>query len=378
MSASEGVGPRVDNVGSLLRPPALIDAFARWERGALDGAALTAAQDIAVREVVAAQERIGVPVVTDGEYRRSQFMESFAMVAGFTGWSERHRALRAARRAQMQSGGIDLVEAPSVKALTPATEPLSLVDNRPLAEFAFAQALTERPVKATLIGPDRIYQSFDAEASTDVYPDSAAFLADVVAVQRAMIDGLVQAGCRYVHMDAPGFTAYVDPTSLERMRARGWDPQRRMTETVAAENAAIRGHDGVTFGIHLCRGNEQSHWHREGSYDAIAEQLFATLEHQRLLLEYDTERAGGFAPLRFVPHDKVVVLGLVTSKSGALESRDEVLRRIEAAGRHFPVERMAISPQCGFASVIEGNRIGPEEQWRKFELLLDVADEVWG
>jgi len=301
-------------------------------------------------------------------------MESFADVAGFDSWAARHAAAREARDIAARQGGI--VVAPSALALTPATEPLRLRRNVPLEEFRFAQALTARPVKVTLIGPDRIFQAYDG--SRDVYADDEAFLAAVVAVQREMVAGLVDAGCRYVHMDAPGYTAYVDPESLERFRARGRDPVAMMRATVAAENAVIAGFEGVTFGIHLCRGNERSHWHREGAYDAIAEELFGTLDHGRLLLEYDTERAGGFAPLRFVRPGVIAVLGLVTTKTGELEDRDALLRRIDAASEFLPVEQLAISPQCGFGSTMEGNDLSEDEQWAKLDLVMDVANEVWG
>jgi 5-methyltetrahydropteroyltriglutamate--homocysteine methyltransferase len=365
---------RVDNVGSMLRPPALVDAVARHRDGALGDDGLRAAEDDAIRDLVAEQERHDLPIVVDGEFRRLNFMQSFTDVAGFDTWMDRHQAAREARRLAAEQGGV--VTAPSALALTPATEPLRLRRSQPLDEFTFAQALTDRPVKVSLIGPDRIFQAFDG--SRDVYDDDQGFLDAVVAVQREMVAGLAEAGCRYVHMDAPGFTAYVDPPSLERFRDRGRDPQEMMRATIAAENAVIAGFDGVTFGIHLCRGNEQSHWHREGHYDAIAEEVFGTLLHDRLLLEYDTERAGGFAPLRFVRPGTIAVLGLVTTKSGVLEDRDVLLRRIEEASRHLPVEQLAISPQCGFASGVEGNDITEDEQWAKLDLMLEVSREVWG
>jgi 5-methyltetrahydropteroyltriglutamate--homocysteine methyltransferase len=364
---------RVDNVGSMLRPPELLDAFERHRAGELSDDALRAAQDDAIRDLVAEQERHDLPVIVDGEFRRRQFMESFADVAGFDTWAARHAMAREARDLAARSGGI--VTAPSALALTPATEPLRLRRNVPLEEFRFAQALSERPVKVTLIGPDRIYQAFDG--SRDVYADDDAFLAAVVAVQREMVAGLAEAGCTYVHMDAPGFTAYVDEASLARFRDRGRDPEAMLRATIAAENAVIAGFDDVTFGIHLCRGNERSHWHREGAYDAVAEQLFGTLDHGRLLLEYDTERAGGFAPLRFVRPGVIAVLGLVTTKSGGLEDREELLRRIDAASEFLPVEQLAISPQCGFGSTLEGNELTEDEQWAKLDLVLDVAREVW-
>jgi 5-methyltetrahydropteroyltriglutamate--homocysteine methyltransferase len=192
-----------------------------------------------------------------------------------------------------------------------------------------------------------------------------------------MIGGLAEAGCRYVHIDEPGFTAYADEASLRVLRERGEDPAAVMQRSVDANNALIQGFPGVTFGVHLCRGNRESQWHREGTYDAIAEAVLGGLRYDRLLLEYDTERAGGFEPLRFVRDDAVVVLGLLTTKTGALEDADDVKRRIDEASAFVPVERLALSTQCGFASGIRGNLITEDEQWRKLELVLRVAQDVW-
>lgn len=192
-----------------------------------------------------------------------------------------------------------------------------------------------------------------------------------------------------MHIDAPGFTAYVDQVSLDRMRARGEDPERNLARGIAAENSVIEGFDGVTFGLHICRGNPRGvdpatgkimpQWHREGHYDSIAERLFGSLKHHRLLLEYDSERAGDFQPLRFVPKDKIAVLGLVTTKSAELESKDALKRRIEDATRYLPLEQLALSPQCGFNSGGDrGLQLSEGEQWRKFERIRETAEEVWG
>jgi 5-methyltetrahydropteroyltriglutamate--homocysteine methyltransferase len=367
---------RTDNVGSMLRPRALLDAFAAREAGSLSDDGLRAAQDDAIRALVAEQERHDLPIVVDGEFRRTQFMESFQDVAGFDTWAQRHAAARRAR--DLAAAGGELVTAPSALARTPATEPLALRRNLPLEDLRFLQSLTGRPAKITLIGPDRILQAYDGPSSRDVYPDDQGFLDAVVAVERDIVAGLVAEGCAYVHMDAPGYTAYVDPASLARFAERGQDPAETMRRTIAAENAVIAGFEGVTFGIHLCRGNERSHWHREGAYDGIAEELFGSLDHGRLLLEYDTERAGGFEPLRFVRRGTIAVLGIVTTKSGALEDRDALLRRIEEASQFLPVEQLAISPQCGFGSAMEGNVLTEAEQWAKLDLLESVAAEVWG
>jgi 5-methyltetrahydropteroyltriglutamate--homocysteine methyltransferase len=203
------------------------------------------------------------------------------------------------------------------------------------------------------------------------------FLADVVAIQRQMIRELVDAGCRYVHIDAPGFTAYVDEPSLAEMKQRGENPDENLARSIKAEAAVAAGFPGITFGLHLCRGNQRSMWHREGTYDAIAERLFNETPHQRFLLEYDSPRAGGFAPLRYVPKGKVVVLGLISTKVAPLEPVDDLKRRIDEAARHLPLEQLAISPQCGFGSDAVGNLISEDDQKRKLERMVEVARQVW-
>jgi 5-methyltetrahydropteroyltriglutamate--homocysteine methyltransferase len=234
-------------------------------------------------------------------------------------------------------------------------------------------------VKVTLMGPDRVCQMCDLERSRAVYPDADAFLADVVAIQRRMVEELVEAGCDYVQLDEPSYTGYVDLPTLERMRGAGVDPLRSLARAVAADNAVIRSARGrAVFGLHVCRGNRASMWHREGAYDAIAEALFGGLEYDRLLLEYDTERAGGFEPLRFVRRDAIAVLGLITTKTGEVETVDMLRRRIDEASRFLPLENLALSPQCGFASGIAGNLLTVDEQWRKLEVMLETARRVWG
>jgi 5-methyltetrahydropteroyltriglutamate--homocysteine methyltransferase len=219
----------------------------------------------------------------------------------------------------------------------------------------------------------------DIEGSKAVYADADAFLADVVRIQSEMVSQLVAGGCGYVQLDEPSYTGYVDPATLERMRAKGEDPMRNLERAIAADNAVIRASRGkATFGVHVCRGNRASMWHREGTYDAIAERLLNGLEFDRLLLEYDTERAGTFEPLRFVPKGKTIVLGLITTKTGRVETVDELTRRIEEASRYVPLDQLALSPQCGFASGIGGNLLTEDEQWRKLDVMLETARKVWG
>jgi 5-methyltetrahydropteroyltriglutamate--homocysteine methyltransferase len=371
---------RVDNVGSMLRPDRLREAFVQRAEGELGDDELTRLQDEAIRELVAHQERIGYPIVVDGEFRRTGYLASFNEIEGAEDWLARWTPRRLHREQPVTAGavrGFDPVHSDDLR--NPATARLRLRRNVPLEELRFLQSVSSTPAKVTLIGPDRVSTLHNPEHPDDVYEDAEAFLADVVAVEREMVGQLVEAGCRYVHIDEPGFTAYADEASLDVLRSRGDDPMVNMQRSVDANNALIDGWgDDVTFGVHLCRGNRESQWHREGTYDAIAEGVLGQLRYDRLLLEYDTDRAGGFEPLRFVRDDAVVVLGLLTTKTGALEDADDVKRRIEEASAYVPVERLALSPQCGFASGISGNLLSEDEQWAKLELVLQVAQDVWG
>jgi 5-methyltetrahydropteroyltriglutamate--homocysteine methyltransferase len=375
---------RTDVVGSLLRPARWQDARARLDNRALSQDAFNEIERDCVEALIALQEAIGLDVVTDGEISRLNFQDSFGLaVAGY----EAAAPDTLARHVRRSAGATPLRrwDMPDLgTAGTPVSHRratvrrLQLVNNVALAEYRRASAVARTPVKVSLIGPDRISQRFDHQASKAVYADMDAFMADVVAIERQMIAQLVEAGCRYVHIDAPGFTAYADGPSLATMRARGEDPQVNLARSIAAEAALARGFDGVTFGIHLCRGNQRSMWHREGTYDAIAERLFNELPHDRFLLEYDTPRAGGFEPLRFVPKGKIVVLGLVSTKVPELESVDDLKRRIEAATKYVGLEQLAVSPQCGFASDVVGNLISEEDQKRKLERVVETARQVWG
>jgi 5-methyltetrahydropteroyltriglutamate--homocysteine methyltransferase len=370
---------RVDLVGSMLRPQELKEAFAKYGEGQLNEADLKTAQNNAIRDLVAKQVTHNLPIVVDGEFRRTSFMESFAVVAGVEEWQAGvktyHQIL--ARDDDGKDGSHKGTD-PILLNRKRVTSHLKLLRNGLLDDYCFTQSLTDRPVKVTLISADRISQCYDNEASQEIYATTEAFLADVVMVERQMIAQLGDAGCRYVGIDGPGYTAYIDPDSLAAMRSRGEDPERNLQRSIDADNSVIEGFPSVTFGIHICRGNRQSMWHREGHYDAIAEKLFCGLRHQRLLLEYDTERAGTFEPLRFVPKDKIAVLGLITTKVSRVESVDELRRRIDDAARFLPLEQLAISPQCGFASSIRGNLLSEDDQFRKLEVMLETAAKVWG
>jgi 5-methyltetrahydropteroyltriglutamate--homocysteine methyltransferase len=374
---------RTDVVGSLLRPAIVKEARIAFDDGKITAEALRAIEDEAVREAVRLQQDAGLDVVTDGEMRRLNFQDSFgASVEGYDAsrstlkvYEQRVEGAAPGQRwdiAQMHHPGT------AVSHRRPAKSRLTLAHNIPLEEYRFVSKAANKPAKVSLIGPDRISQRFEYESSTAVYRDMDAFIADVVAIERQIVTSLVEAGCRYVHIDAPGFTAYVDEPTMAQMRARGEDPMQNFARSLQAEAALVAHYPGVTFGIHLCRGNQRSMWHREGTYDAIAERLFNELPHDRFLLEYDTPRAGSFEPLRFVPKGKVIVLGLVSTKVPELETVDQLKRRIEAASKYIPLDQLAISPQCGFASDVVGNLLGPDEQKRKLEIVAETARAVWG
>jgi len=374
---------RTDVVGSLLRPPHLKEARARFDDGAISAEAFRVIEDEAVRAAVRLQEDAGLDVVTDGEMRRLNFQDSFG--GSVDGYDAARSTLQVyEKRVEGAAPGQrwDIREmhdvGTAVSHRRPAKARLTLSRNLPLEEYRAVAPVAHKPAKVSLIGPDRISQRFAYESSTAVYRDVDDFLADVVAIERQIVSSLVDAGCRYVQIDAPGFTAYVDPPSLAQMRARGEDPERNFSRSLRAEAAVAANVPGVTFGIHLCRGNQRSMWHREGAYDAIAERLFNELPHQRFLLEYDTARAGSFEPLRLVPKGRVVVLGLVSTKGPELESLDTLKRRIDEAGKFLPLDQLAISPQCGFASDVVGNLLGPDDQKRKLERVVETARAVWG
>jgi len=374
---------RTDVVGSLLRPDYLKSARERADEGKTGPEELRTAEERAVSEAVALQESAGLDVITDGEMRRLNFQDSFgASVAGFDAekadikfYEARVEGAAPLRRWEFSAGE---KKATAVSQRRPVVEKIRLAENLPLEEYRFVKAVAKKPAKVTLIGPDRISQRFDHQASKQVYPTMDDFMADVVRIQREIIRALVDAGCGYIQIDAPGYTAYVDKPSLDAMRARGEDPMENFARSIKADNEVIHGFDGVTFGIHICRGNQRSMWHREGTYDPIAEKLLNGLNHDRFLLEYDSPRAGSFEPLRFVPKGKVVVLGLVSTKVPQLEKIDDLKKRIDEASRYIPVDQLAASPQCGFASDVIGNLITPDDQKRKLELVVETARQVWG
>lgn len=375
---------RNDVVGSLLRPAPLKQARVGYDEGKVSLEELRQIEDQNIRDAVKLQEAIGLSVVTDGEYRRLNFQDSFGeSVAGYDAgkpslhfYEKRVEGSSPLQRWEIPDQGEQ--KGTAVAQRRPVAQKISLARNVPMDEFRFLQQVAHKPGKVALIGPDRISQRFDWQNSKTIYAGLDDFVADVVKVEREIIRGLVDAGCRYVQIDAPGYTAYVDPPSLAAMRARGEDPKENFSRSLKADNAMLSGFDDVTFGIHLCRGNQRSMWHREGTYDDIAERLLNELNYDRFLFEYDTPRAGGFEPLRFLPKGKVIVLGLVSTKVPQLESIDELKRRIDQAAKFAPLDQIAISPQCGFSSDVVGNLISDDEQKRKLELVVETARQVWG
>ena len=359
---------RSDVVGSLLRPDYLKDARRQHEAGELSDTAFKQVEDRAVDEAVALQIAAGVDVLTDGEMRRYAFFGHLIdAVDGFDklgGWAIPFHD---------EQGQEIVFQRPVVVS--------RLKPRRHLCaeEISYLRARAgDRAIKATLINAQQAAAYYDAEKSRDAYPTIEAYLADVVDILRAEVAELIRLGCTYIQIDAPQYAGLIDPEIREGYRQRGSDPDKLLDRCIEMDNAIIADHPGVTFGIHLCRGNNQSKFYASGGYDPIAEQVFQRTRFDRFLLEYDDERSGGFEPLHYVPEDRTVVLGLVTTKKAALERKDDLKRRIEEASRYIPLERLALSPQCGFASTEEGNLLSMADQEAKLRLVVETAREVWG
>ena len=363
---------RADQVGSLLRPATVHEARERFARGAIDAAALRAVEDSAIREVVAQQERIGLPVVTDGEFRRENWYADF--VGGLRGVE-----IRAAQSnpSFKDDPDHDVSYVPkNVVTVAKLEHPHPIL----VRDYTYLASVATRTPKITLPSPSRLhFHGGRSVVSTDAYPDIEAFFADVVRVYRSEIAALEAAGCRYIQIDDPLFSYFISDRMRAEIVANGERPDERLARYVRLINDCIaeRAPD-TAIGIHVCRGNARSAWIAEGGYERIAETLFGGLNNDHFLLEYDDDRSGDFAPLRFIPAGKRVVLGLVTTKNGRLEDRAALARRIDEATAYVPLENLAISPQCGFASVVEGNVITTDDQWAKLQLIVDVSREVWG
>jgi 5-methyltetrahydropteroyltriglutamate--homocysteine methyltransferase len=372
---------RADHVGSLLRPAELLEA----RSAGAPAERLREIEDRHIRRVVARQREFGLDIVTDGEFRRRNFMSDLLdAVDGFDTGDAVARAW-SGTAAGAQPGtpssvtGVATARLRQRRRLTAHEVPL-------LRELAAGV-----PFKVTLPSANQFPAIAYKHGVTDrVYPSHSALLWDIVPMVNAEIKALAADGVPYIQLDAPRYSYYIDPKWRDYVRREmGVAPEAALAEAVRADNASLAGarqetaapsapgRPGVTLAIHLCRGNNRSQWYAEGGYDAVAERVFAGLDVDRFLLEYDDERSGTFEPLRFVPSGKTVVLGLISSKRPQLEAKADVIRRINDAARYVPLENMALSPQCGFASTMEGNLLSPEDQWAKLRLVVETAREVW-
>ena len=364
---------RADHVGSLLRPADLLDA----RTSHASSSELESIEDRQILRVLKRQQEIGLDVFTDGELRRTNFMSDFTeAVDGFDFGDAVSRRWKDgeedAQHPQPSVSSINGIVTSELKQRHPLTG----------RELPFLRQHAPGPIKVTLPSATQFPAiSFKYGITEQAYRDPYAMLDAITGIMARDIQSLATSGISYLQIDAPRYSYYLDPKWTEWMSKELLvDPAQMLTASLNSDNAcfAAARHPGVTLAIHLCRGNNRSHWYAEGGYDAIAERLFHDLAVDRFLLEYDDERSGTFAPLRLVPKGKTVVLGLVSSKRPVLENKQALLSRIDEAAKYIPLEQLAISPQCGFASTMEGNLLTEEEQWAKLQLVVDVAHEVWG
>lgn len=366
------IAARAEVVGSLLRPPELLAARARRKRGEIAAPEFKQVEDAAVDAAIRLQQDAGLVVVTDGEMRRLSFQSQLTeAVEGFSHWDLDAFIWGDWRSAEVGDKRIERPPIAVVGRLRRRRFPSA-------EEFAYARGRTQRTVKVTLPSPSLFANFYDPKRSRSAYPSLESFLADVAEILRDEVDELVRLGCQYVQLDAPHYPLLLDPAYRDFYASRGWPAQHWLDLGLELDNVVFGQRPGVTLGFHLCRGNQQSRWLVEGSYDWLAPRLFPRVRAQRLLLEYDDERSGGFEPLAAVPEDKTVVLGLVTTKTGRHETIDELQTRIHDAARHVPLERLALSPQCGFATSILGNTLSPADQDDKLRTIVATAERVWG
>jgi 5-methyltetrahydropteroyltriglutamate--homocysteine methyltransferase len=357
---------RSDVVGSLLRPAYLQQANESRARGEITPVEFKRIEDRAVDEAVALQEAAGLDVVTDGEMRRYAFyghlVDALEGFDKYGGWSVTFRD---------DQGH----EAPLRRPVV--VDKLRWRRQMSVEEFTYLRGRSTKQVKVTLLSAQQAAAYYDPDKSKAAYPTRDAYLADLVDFTRREIAELVRLGCTYVQIDAPQYAALLDEKIREGYRQRGSDPDALLATCIELDNAIIEDHPDITFGIHICRGNHKSMFYASGGYDRIARQIFSQSRFNRFLLEYDDERSGTFEPLKHVPDDRVVVLGLVSSKQATLESAEELKRRVGDAARYVSRDRLALSPQCGFASTHEGNRLSADDQRHKLELVARTAKEIW-
>jgi 5-methyltetrahydropteroyltriglutamate--homocysteine methyltransferase len=362
---------RTDVVGSLLRPPALLEAQERVRAGELTQAEFKRVEDGAVDEVLRLQEEAGLDVVTDGEMRRLSFQSQMTeAVEGFGDWD-----LDAFLWGDWHSDAVgDLsVERPDLAV----TGKLHRKRFLSAEEFTYARGRTGRMLKVTLPSPSLFANFWNPARPPEAYATLEDYLGDVAEILRGEVEELVRLGAQYIQLDAPHYPLLLDPGYRAFYESRGWPADRWLDLGLELDNLVIGDHPGVTFGMHLCRGNQASRWLVSGGYDWIAAKLFPRVKAERILLEYDDERSGSFEPLAEVPENKVVVLGLVTTKTGRRETVEELAARIREAASFVPLERLAVSPQCGFATSVLGNALTLEDERAKLETLARTAQEVW-
>ena len=357
---------RADHIGSLLRPRKLRDAFRRHSTGQIGEPELRAAQDQAIRDAVKLQEACGLEVVTDGEFRRISYWEKFVRL------TEGLEVRDAVFTFHDADGHESRFTAPYVSSRVRRGAPITL------DEFDFLKRSSDRIGKITMPAPSTMhFYRFTDWGS--VYQEADAFFADLGKVYQAEIAELAKGGCRYVQLDEVAVAILCDPAAREKVKAAGEDPDRLVDLYIDAINHAVKDAPrGMTIGVHVCRGDYKGMYLSEGGYDSVAEKFFGRTHVQHFLLEFDTPRAGGFAPLRFVPRDKGVVLGLVSSKTPVLEDMSELRRRTDEAARYVDLSRLAISPQCGFASTMGGNPVAEEDERAKLALCVRTAAGIWG
>jgi len=371
---SEVLTLRADVVGSLLRPPELVAAREEAAAGRIALWQFKRIEDRAVDAAVALQEGAGLGVLTDGEMRRLSFQSQMTeAVEGFGAW-DLDAFLWGDWRGDEETGAHRQERPPELGVVSRLRRKRHLS----VEEFVYLRARATRTPKVTLPSPGLFANFWSPERGGDVYPTLDAYLADVVDILREEVAELARLGAAYVQLDAPHYPLLIDPATRRFYESRGWTVAQWLDMGLELDNAVMQGFPGVTFGFHLCRGNQGSRWLVEGGYDPIAAPVFKRIRAQRLFLEYDDTRSGGFEPLREVPEDKVAVLGLVTTKRPRRESADELAARLHEASRYLPLERLALSPQCGFATSVIGNRLSPEDQRHKLEVVCETARRVWG
>ena len=360
---------RADHIGSLLRPQELLEA----RREGANTERVRELEDRHIVRLLAKQKELGLDIFTDGELRRRNFMSDFTdAVAGFDLDDVVARSWQAGQTKTAGVSSVTGIVTAKLRAIRPLTAD----------ELEFMKLQSPGAIKMTLPSATQFPAiSFKRGVTDKVYANHSALLWDIVNILKAELARLASDGVNYIQIDAPRYSYFMDPKWREWIRTEmKIEPDALLDDSIRADNACFEAarRPGVTLGLHLCRGNNRSHWYAEGGYDTVAEKMFNTMAVDRFLLEYDDERSGTFAPLRFVPKGKTVVLGLVSSKRPQLESADELLRRIEQASRYVPVENLALSPQCGFASTMEGNLLTEDEQWAKLALVVNTARRAWG